>query len=415
MMRMLRTRWLGWILWAVVICLIVPLYLRLALDDPADYAHGGVGAGDFKAYYIAARLLARGEDIYDPQQQLREIGALHLPPDNTFYIYPSALAILLLPLQTLPLADAARVWNVFNLICFAGALWLVARAFNLPRLMGDTFPLFIILVALSFPAISMIRLGQANVLLLFLLALAVYAHLRGAARMAGIAIAFAALLKIFPLALFAWWFWKREWRAVAWGIAAMVAVLVLSALFLAVTGRDATTDLRYFVQVLPHLTPPMQWDNHSLTGFFARVGLAPTWQKMSALATSVGVLAFTGIALLRNRRVIETGLDWAVILSALLLASTMTWSTTLVLLLIPFAVLLELYLTRGCPQCLGLLLLTSYILLNAVRLAAMLGVDVVGWSWLLNLPFYGICLLWATGLWETLRDANLGVVAAASA
>ncbi|MDX1686681.1 MAG: hypothetical protein R3248_01750, partial [Candidatus Promineifilaceae bacterium] len=116
-------------LWSIIMLLLVPLYLRTAWTTPVDYHDRGLGAADFKAYYIASRLLSQGQNIYDTELQQRESVALGYPPDRTFYLYPSILATVLLPLHNFPLPTAALIWNTLNLWLLVGTIWLLTSVY----------------------------------------------------------------------------------------------------------------------------------------------------------------------------------------------------------------------------------------------------------------------------------------------
>ncbi|HFQ94330.1 MAG TPA: hypothetical protein ENK32_09990, partial [Anaerolineae bacterium] len=72
---------LFFLMWGIIILLILPMYLRVIWVEPVDYNNGGIGAADFKAYYIAARLLSRNENIYDTSLQKQESVNLGYIPD----------------------------------------------------------------------------------------------------------------------------------------------------------------------------------------------------------------------------------------------------------------------------------------------------------------------------------------------
>jgi Glycosyltransferase family 87 len=210
--RLPPARLLNWCLWGIIIALVFPMLLKLAIDDPVDYPNGGIGAADFKAYYIAARLMARGEDIYDVQRQTHEMDALGLPRDGTLYIYPSALAVVLMPLTNLALPDAAGMWNLMNLVLIGATLILVSEALDLRRVLKAHFPWLIILFCIAAPTIQSLRIGQANILVLFLLALAFHALKHDHQSRGGLALGAATLIKVFPAGLIAWILWKRQYR-----------------------------------------------------------------------------------------------------------------------------------------------------------------------------------------------------------
>lgn len=398
------SRLLTAVLWAIIFILIIPLYLRVAFVDPVDFYKGGIGAGDFKAYYIAAQLLRDRQSIYDPGLQDEAGSLLGFAPDQVYYVYPSVLAHLLLPLSRLPIETAARIWNGLNLALLAGALWLLTKSFDLRHTLGRHYPWIIILFALAAPVFSALRIGQANIWLLFLLAVMVYFYRDGRLGLAGSALALATVIKIFPAALLIWFLWRREYRVLLAFGGTWVAVLGLNALILAAGGRDWLLDWRYFTQVLPQVAPPRQRDNQALAGFLSRFVLSEAGRLLLLAGLSLAIVVVTAVATWRVRLPIhERYTYWlALWLPALLLVGGITWTTTLILLLIPFVILLVVGLAaNGRALPLVLLLALSYLLINGVRLLSSAGVAFEGSPWLMALPFYGLVVVWGTAVGGT--------------
>src|SRR5262249_40729970 len=140
---------------------------------------------DFPIYWSAARALLAGRSPYD-------VGAgLH------GYVYLPWFALALSPLALLPLPVAATCWYVLNLVFIgfaAVALLEALEVAGVPRRGG-------VLARASLPLAGLCHdtlvLGQANLLLLWLVALGVRAALRpGAAEHRGLPFGFAAALKM---------------------------------------------------------------------------------------------------------------------------------------------------------------------------------------------------------------------------
>jgi hypothetical protein len=292
-------------LWGIIVLLVIPLYVNMAWADPVDYPRGGLGARDFKAFYIGARLLARGADPYDEGAQQAEMDALGLPRDRTFYIYPTALALALVPLANVPLETAARVWNTLNLVLLAGGLALVARAYRFD-VRGSVLPTFVLGTALAYPTILSLRMGQSNILVLFFLVVVYFGNHRAdvagdsdfrslqrlwkSSRMPGAALAVAGVVKIIPLGLFAYFLWTRKYRAAAWGMVGFAILLGASAVLLALLGQNPLLDFEYFARVLPSLTvADARIGNQSLNGFVSRV--------LSASGATGVVIALVSVAM----------------------------------------------------------------------------------------------------------------------
>ncbi|MFW6184103.1 MAG: glycosyltransferase family 87 protein [Chloroflexota bacterium] len=381
--------------WLMLILLIGPLYLRIALVDPVDFQQGGLGAADFKAYYVAARLLGEGQVIYDIGLQSAENARLGLTPDDTFYVYPPLLALLMTPpASSLSLAEAAVVWNTFNFVLLMAIVLLVSALFGLRRRLGDTFPWFVLLFALAVPTFEGLRIGQANILTLFLVLAALYAERRGRSSLAAVALAFAFLLKLFPAVLLLWFAWRREWRPLlVWGVTVGV-VLLLSAVSYVIFGVGANLDLYYALYVLPNLSAPQPLDNQSLAGVLTRAAPGAPLRTVILATASLLIVAVTLFGFARAARPRRFLLAAAILLNASLLVVTITWTTTLVFLLISFAVLLTEERFLGRPPVAAAVLFMAYGLLSGTRILAMSGIPFAHHPILSSLPFFSSLLLW---------------------
>ena len=140
---------------------------------------------DFPIYWQAARDFLAGRGLYDVRSGLHG------------YVYLPWFALLLAPLAPLPLPVAAGMWYVLNL----GFLWFAARAVVDTLRAAGIAPrarvLFLAALPLSGLAHDNLVLGQANLFLLLLTALAARAAIRARPEHTpGALLAFAAALKM---------------------------------------------------------------------------------------------------------------------------------------------------------------------------------------------------------------------------
>lgn len=409
-------RLLSLCLWGIIVLLIFPLFLRIAWNDPIDYARGGMGARDFKAYYIAARLLQRGQDIYDIDLQKQEMLTLGLPEDDTLYIYPTFFALILTPLTNLTLVDAARVWNLINVFLLGASLVLLTRQLNLSVHLGRHFPWFVILFLILGPTTLSVRAGQANVLLLFSLVLLLYTSVKDRQGVAGMMLSVPILTKIFAAGFWIWFLRRKKYRLVISSIITVTGILIVSNLILFLTARGNSSDLEYFSRVLPRLAettananvqslrtytgnPDLTiWvllGNYSIAGFFNRLDLPFTVSQLFTYIASGVIFLLTLIYTSRSDRRIFSELGFGAMLAMLLLVSSLTWESTLILLIIPFAVLLKAWVLQKHPWHLTLVLLVAYFFLNAGRLWLVIDPSILLTApWLISLPFLGTLLVW---------------------
>jgi hypothetical protein len=163
---------------------------------------------DVHAYYDAGMRLNAGQPLYVQVADTNEPG---------FYRYPPLLAIAFRPLALLPFETAAAIWI---------AALVIAAGLTLRRL-GIREPVLLAVAWLALPFMWALTIGQAQVLVTFLLALG-----------APWAVALAANLKLFPVLVAVYWIGRREWRAVG-VFAGWMFVLALVQLLLEPTGTLA--------------------------------------------------------------------------------------------------------------------------------------------------------------------------------
>jgi len=205
---------------------------------------------DLPCYLRGAWAVRAGADIYQ------------ITDDNNWhYNYPPLLAILLVPLAdppagadragTIPYPITVALWYVFSIGCIALASHSLASA--LERQAGGeetvqygrgsrrwwALRLIPVLACLPPLAHSLMR-GQVNPLVLALLCGMIAALLRGRSMRAGLFLAGAACIKVYPLFLLVYPVWRRDGRFLAG--AALGLVLGLGLVPAVVLGPSRTAD-----------------------------------------------------------------------------------------------------------------------------------------------------------------------------
>jgi hypothetical protein len=183
---------------------------------------------DFPNYYLTARLvrehydssrvyewiwLQRQKDHRDIDQRI--VGMVPITPFSTLAVYP---------LSSLTPLAAKHWWLIFNI-----GLLFAAISF-LHDLTGLPWYRIALVAALSFPLRVNFLYGQYYVLLLFLLVLSCWLHVRHHRFLAGVMIGVAAGLKIFPVIFFIYFLRKRDLRAFAGGVLGGLGAAVVSIL-----------------------------------------------------------------------------------------------------------------------------------------------------------------------------------------
>jgi hypothetical protein len=291
-----------------------PAGLVLAVIGVGGYLAWWAGAGlvrdgnwvglDFHVYYAAALVLRRGGDIYASGMS---------PP----YVYPPFLAALVIPLTGLPTANAATIaWKLLQHACLlaSGAL-LVSLLPRPARLLGAGV---LLLGLLTVPVHDEIFLGESNSLVLVLVVGAIWLLARDqrtgigdqksggeaqraawaltpAAVGAGALLALAVSIKVLPvlLVVYLWWRGPRPVATVATG-----GVVLIQAGLLLLTPTTADYWLIHFPALFGEAFPYL--DNQSLNAAIARALLPGTDPTLPPLQLAGGESLRPLLTLLAN-------------------------------------------------------------------------------------------------------------------
>jgi hypothetical protein len=209
------------------------LFVWAMARHAGDLAHHEEGL-DFQDYYYSAKAVRGGASTYDYNAMLAlarsERGTRELAP----HVYPPLLTALFVPLTRVPYVAARVAWLALNQLL----LWLtVVACARICAARGATppGPLFVLTYALlgacAFaPTLNHDWQGQSNTAVLALSAWALHEYLvspRAGAR-AGLFLAPAILLKLFPGIFVPYLVVRRAWRPLAGTAVAAIAITVLS-------------------------------------------------------------------------------------------------------------------------------------------------------------------------------------------
>ncbi len=214
------------------------------------------------------------------------------------YLYPPLLADLLVPLTTLPLPAATRIWFAFNGAFLLLTAFCVAGLLQRHRASWQTA---LILLSLLFftPVLQALAVGQVTVVLLLLWATGMVLYKSDRLYAAGVVFALAAAIKLTPVVvIFPFLIW-RQWRVVG---AFLASLVVFAAACLWINTPHAL--LAYSTRVLPSMSGSIPYySNFSLSAATARLislvrtgAVAPFPQALAPYAAFTGRL--TSIAVL---------------------------------------------------------------------------------------------------------------------
>jgi hypothetical protein len=166
---------------------------------------------EFPNYYLAAALYHRRiplDRIYEWTWFQRQNDHLQVRDGLvSFAPNPPTLILSLVPFTTLQTLDAKRVWLVLNLVVFVLCLWILRRVTSL-----NWRRLVLIALLCVLPLRVDFLFGRHYVLILVLICGAYYASWLDRQRTAGVMLAAAAAMKLFP-GLFLIFFVRKQLRS----------------------------------------------------------------------------------------------------------------------------------------------------------------------------------------------------------
>ncbi len=176
---------------------------------------------DFSIYYMSATLLLEGSNPYTAdfgptaERLGLDAGEIRRATD------PPTFLLLIEPLALMPERAAYYTWVGLNAVFLAAALMLLlSRSAGL----GLRSAAALAALALLYPPVEWhFYAAQSKIPLLLLLVIMIRLMERGSHRAAGLCLAFAGLLRIFPLLLIAYLVIQRRWRTLLWTLVGLMA------------------------------------------------------------------------------------------------------------------------------------------------------------------------------------------------
>jgi len=390
-----QARWLRWLLLAALVILYVGwIEYVIRYNKPVD----------FYVYYSAGLAFCRGHNVYELDAEAwGNLGGFPGVPDDIIpypYRYPPFFYVGMAPFTLLRPRLAATVWASVSGLALIGSAWLLSRTFHTPH----SEAVMLVLLGLSVPALATLHVGQVTALVLLCLALTLYAHKKNRPVWAGLALGTAILLKLIPIALVAYMFWRRQFKVV---LAAMLLVVVAILVSLLLTDLDDYASYTRLALALGRAdtlttTPP----NQSLGGFIGRFSwFLPSDPALYLPVIYVFSLCFVIATILlcwppgdfAHRLPLEFGL----VVVTLQLITPFAWLHQLVLLLIPLSVLAYRMLTEKRERFLVLPVAVACVLINVQGL---FWHQLVPYTLLLSLGTYGTLILWGVLAWLLLKE-----------
>jgi hypothetical protein len=380
---------------------------------------------DFASYYLAGQLTRAHRSPYDPAVLAAAGHALGFEHDQYPFLYPPPFAWAMQPLAHLSYEHARQVWMLLGTVALFAALAMTLRLVHgMASRLGVEDPRFLWVFAAAFVPAALnstgvhndIRSGSVGILLFLCLVIAAWALMERRGVVAGLALAAAVVVKLVPLALLPWVWWRGPRRALT--VAAGTLALVCAAAT-AHFGAGIWGDWLHFAVVAP-LGAPNGWaHNQSLDAYLLRLFMpgaviavpaqVPPAQRILSLVLSLGLAAATGWILWKGGRArgerpadaTRVPLELAFLVLALLTLMKITWVHTLAGMLFVWPVLIATIWraaeqgapwsrTAGLAACAGFFLSSAHLpILWGDRLAR------EPWILLTGAHLAGLVLLWA--------------------
>ena len=361
--------WLPWLTLAAC-CLLLWGYARETVLLPWN-----TGGRDIGVDYCAARVAARGGSVYDPQELRVERDASGAAMDRGGYIKPPLFAVLMTPMAELTPIAVQRVWALLNQLFVLGIIAFLAIALFDQPCERRAAAVALLLVALSSqPLSSHFLAGQTNLLVMLLIAAALWFLRADRPVVVGIALGTATALKLYPLTLVAYLLWKRRYRAV---VAAGVAMVAWTGVTVCVLGFHSHID--FAARVLPTLfhyrSDVAHYSNQSIYACFYRLFVdnlytdavinSPIRARLVSTLCCTILVAIT--AILSKPRSTDLDVEISLVIIATTLITSQAWDMNFVAMLLPTAVAMRetvhLPARRGVPY--GAFLVLALALINA--------------------------------------------------
>ena len=183
---------------------------------------------DFPNYFTAAKIVADGgntDRLYDNgwfQDQMRryQIGKAS---EGEFKPFPPPTALLLVPLARLQPLDALRVVTGVSVLCLIGSIILLAKILSWSLVDSTVFVLLS-----GYAVLGALRLGQPYILVSSSCIVGYYARLKRRPSLAGMCFGLFTPIKYFPIVILVYFAFRKEWKVVLGGAAAILMVAALS-------------------------------------------------------------------------------------------------------------------------------------------------------------------------------------------
>lgn len=270
----------------VLLSFVTLLIIGIGFSCIYRIAWSDIQRTDYTVYTAAGQAILDHSDLYSAQN-IR----------GWKYVYPPAFALLMVPFAQLPLAVGALLWYLLEVASIA-AVSLMSMALLKPWLQErhKTLLYSLPLISLCVLLVAGAQRGQASIFMFALMVATFYFHFQKRPVAAGMSLAAASLIKVFPIVLILYFCWRRQWKTLmATGAALVLMSLIVPSLFLGwsqnihnidrwvdVVGRPAmmsNTERSVATPLYEQLLDARKPRNQSLEALFLSANVSPATSK----------------------------------------------------------------------------------------------------------------------------------------
>lgn len=319
------------VLWIFIIVAAVRLFSAMAREQRFRQE-------DFAVYYFAAHAMRQDHNPYTANiAQLARVNGADTH-DISRTSDPPTFLTFFEPLAALPIQSAYWIWQGINFLCLAVAICILV---GINRALEPALAAVIVGLALLYPPVGAhFWMGQSKLPVLLLLVITMRWMSCGREASAGLALALAALLRIFPLALIAYLVLQERRRIAAWAILGLMTGGTITIVLMGARNTES------FIRSLSFLTG--HWWEHDISlRYFVALAVwtiypDPTFISKIARCALTGIIDVAVLAMTVKATLMfgnREDPDWRVFslwLATSIFLLPVAWDYDLTLMLIPF-------------------------------------------------------------------------------
>ncbi len=293
--------------------------------------------GTIQPLYSLGKILFSGQ-LFDYNFTYLRAASAFLEGKNIYSFgdinYPSTALFIFIPLSFLPIYSGQIIFTLVSLICLVLSVIFITKSLNWKLNLNETLLIFP-LIFLSFPSKWTLGLGQLNNLVLLFVVLNFYFFKKQKYWFSGFFLGWAMALKLIPGLLVIYFLLKKEFKVVFTSLISFFLILLTAGF---IFGFNLIFE--YFFKVIPSiLGQPNKniYYNQAFSGFIARILNTGNSQVSLSLIFLVLVLLITFFVLMKGKKI--RAVEYATVISTVLLISPFSWQHHFVWLVFPFLIL----------------------------------------------------------------------------